>query len=93
MPSRAEPSQHAETFHKLPTTGLRPEREWGETIGQAPEATSQATDTHPKQTHTETFHKLPTTRLHPERETLKPQTQTVKQATETCHKLLLPCTI
>ena len=56
--------------------------------GQSPK---QPTHTH--KTHTETFHKLPTTRLHPEKETIKTQTQTIKQATETCHKLLLPITI
>ena len=67
--------------------------EWGETIGEAPEATSQSNRHTPITKHAETTHKLPTTRLHPERETLKNQTQTVKQTTETCHKLLLPCTI
>jgi len=49
--------------------------------------------THPHKKHTDTFHKLPTTRLHPETGTIKKQTQTIEQATETLHKHLRPCYI
>ena len=47
--------------------------------------------THPHKKHTEASHKLPTTRLHPEKGTNKKQIHTIKQATETMHKLLRPC--
>ena len=54
---------------------------------------SQATATHTHKNHTDTFHKLPTTRLHPEKGTIKKQTHTIKQATETMHKHLRPCSV
>ena len=57
-----------------------------------PKRVSQATGT-PHKKHTDTFHKLPTTRLHPEQGTIKKQAQTIKQATETLHKHLRPCSV
>ena len=45
--------------------------------------------THTDKTPTETFHRLPTIRQHPERETIKKQSQTITQATDTFSRLLL----
>ena len=48
---------------------------------------SQAAGTHPYKKHTDAFHRLPTIRQHPEKETIKKQSQTITQATETFAKL------
>ena len=54
---------------------------------EAQGARSPKQPTHTDKKHTETFHRLPTIGQHPEKETIKKQSQTITQATETFAKL------